>query len=380
MKQKLLRFASYVLVAALATVVTLATVGVQAPSKLDRLEALIQEQFVGDADTQAVEDAAAAAMVKATGDRWSYYISAKDYAAHQEQEENAYVGVGITIQQEEDDSGFLIVMITQGGPAQEAGLEVNDLLIAVEDQDVRGMTSDEVRDLVRGEEGTSVALTVMRKGEHMTLSVERRRIEETVAEGELLENGIGLVRIYNFDGRCAQESIAAIEALMAEGAQKLILDVRNNPGGFASELVELLDYLLPEGDLFRSVSYDGKETVDTSDADCLEIPMAVLVNGNSYSAAEFFAAALQEYEAAVVVGEPTVGKGYYQNTIPLGDGSAVALSTGKYYTPKGNSLAETGVTPDVRVDVDEDTAAEIYYGTRSAAEDPQIQAAVKALK
>lgn len=380
MKQKLLRFASYVLVAALATVVTLATVGVQAPSKLDRLEALIQEQFVGDADTQAVEDAAAAAMVKATGDRWSYYISAKDYAAHQEQEENAYVGVGITIQQEEDDSGFLIVMITQGGPAQEAGLEVNDLLIAVEDQDVRGMTSDEVRDLVRGEEGTSVALTVMRKGEHMTLSVERRRIEETVAEGELLENGIGLVRIYNFDDRCAQESIAAIEMLMAEGAQKLILDVRNNPGGFASELVELLDYLLPEGDLFRSVSYDGKETVDTSDADCLEIPMAVLVNGNSYSAAEFFAAALQEYEAAVVVGEPTVGKGYYQNTIALGDGSAVALSTGKYYTPKGNSLAETGVTPDVRVDVDEDTAAEIYYGTRSAAEDPQIQAAVKALK
>lgn len=380
MKQKLLRFASYVLVAALATVVTLATVGVQTPSKLDRLETLIQEQFVGEADAQAVEDAAAAAMVKATGDRWSYYISAKDYAAHQEQEENAYVGVGITIQQEEDDSGFLIVMITQGGPAQEAGLEVNDLLIAVEDQDVRGMTSDEVRDLVRGEEGTSVALTVMRKGEHMTLSVERRRIEETVAEGEMLENGIGLVRIYNFDGRCAQESIAAIEALMAEGAQKLILDVRNNPGGFASELVELLDYLLPEGDLFRSVSYDGKETVDTSDADCLEIPMAVLVNGNSYSAAEFFAAALQEYEAAVVVGEPTVGKGYYQNTIPLGDGSAVALSTGKYYTPKGNSLAETGVTPDVRVDVDEDTAAEIYYGTRSAAEDPQIQAAVKALK
>ena len=380
MKQKLLRFASYVLVAALATVVTLATVGVQTPSKLDRLETLIQEQFVGEADAQAVEDAAAAAMVKATGDRWSYYISAKDYAAHQEQEENAYVGVGITIQQEEDDSGFLIVMITQGGPAQEAGLEVNDLLIGVEDQDVRGMTSDEVRDLVRGEEGTSVALTVMRKGEHMTLSVERRRIEETVAEGEMLENGIGLVRIYNFDGRCAQESIAAIEALMAEGAQKLILDVRNNPGGFASELVELLDYLLPEGDLFRSVSYDGKETVDTSDADCLEIPMAVLVNGNSYSAAEFFAAALQEYEAAVVVGEPTVGKGYYQNTIPLGDGSAVALSTGKYYTPKGNSLAETGVTPDVRVDVDEDTAAEIYYGTRSAAEDPQIQAAVKALK
>ena len=144
--------------------------------------------------------------------------------------------------------------------------------------------------------------------------------------------------------------------------------------------VELLDYLLPEGDLFRSVSYDGKEEVDTSDADFLDMPMAVLVNGNTYSAAEFFAAALQEYEAAVVVGEPTVGKGYYQQTIPLGDGSAVALSTGKYFTPKGNSLAGKGITPTVRVDVDEETAAAIYYGTSKPAEDPQLQAAIKALK
>ena len=380
MKKKLLRAASYVLVAALATVVTLATVGMTQSSKLDRLEALIQECFIGEADMETMEDAAASAMVKATGDRWSYYISAKDYDAHKEQEENAYVGVGITIEPQEEEQGFLVVMVTEGGPAQEAGIEVNDLLIGVEEQDVRSMTTTEVRELIRGEEGTKVSLTVMRQGEHMTLSVERRRIEETVAEGEMLENGIGLVRIYNFDERCAQESIQAIEKLRAEGAKKLILDVRNNPGGFAEELVELLDYLLPEGDLFRSVSYDGKEQVDTSDADFLDMPMAVLANANSYSAAEFFAAALQEYEAAIVVGEPTVGKGYYQQTIPLGDGSAVALSTGKYFTPKGNSLTDKGITPDVRVDVDEETAEAIYYGTMSVNEDPQIQAAVKALK
>ena len=196
----------------------------------------------------------------------------------------------------------------------------------------------------------------------------------------MLEGGIGLVKIDNFDARCAEETITAIEKLRSEGARKLIFDVRNNPGGFAEELVKLLDYLLPEGDLFRSVSFDGKEKVDTSDASFLDMPMAVLVNGNSYSAAEFFAAALQEYEAAVVVGEPTVGKGYYQQTIQLGDGSAVALSTGKYYTPKGNSLAEKGITPTVRVDVDEETASAIYYGTLQPADDPQIQAAVKALK
>lgn len=380
MKKKLLVFGSYVLVAALATMITLAMVGMNPPSKLDRLEALIDDCFIGEADSQTMEDAAAAAMVKATGDRWSYYISAKDYDAHREQEENAYVGVGITIVQQEDDSGFLISMVTDGGPAQEAGIAVNDLLIGVEDQDVRGMTTDQVGQLVKGKEGTKVTLTVLRKGENLTLSVERRRIEQPVAEGELLDEGVGLVRIYNFDARCAQESIAAIESLRAEGAKKLIFDVRDNPGGFASELVELLDYLLPEGDLFRSVSFDGKEQVDTSDASFLDMPMAVLVNGNTYSAAEFFAAALMEYEAAVVVGEPTVGKGYYQQTISLGDGSAVALSTGKYFTPKGNSLADKGITPSVRVDVDEETASAIYYGTIQPGDDPQIQAAIKALK
>ena len=379
MKNKLLRFLSYVVVAMLATAITLQMTVKTGTGKLDRLENLIQERYIGEADGEAMEDAAAAAMVKATGDRWSYYIPASQYEAHKEQSENAYVGIGITIQQAEDGSGFLIVMVNQNGPAQEAGIQVNDLLIAVEDQDVREMTADQVRELIRGETGTKVSLTVMRQGEHQTLAVERRRIESAVATGQMLTDGIGLVKISNFDERCASESIAAIQKLQQEGAKKIIFDVRNNPGGYAEELVKLLDYLLPEGDLFRSVSYDGTEKVDTSDADCLDMPMAVLINGSSYSAAEFFAAALQEYQAATIVGEPTVGKGVYQTTISLGDGSAVALSTGKYFTPKGNSLTDVGVIPDVRVDVDEETAEKIYYGTLSYADDLQIQAAIQVL-
>ena len=379
MKDKLLRFLSYVVVAMLATAITLQMTMKTGTGKLDRLENLIQERYIGEADGEAMEDAAAAAMVKATGDRWSYYIPASQYEAHKEQSENAYVGIGITIQQAEDGSGFLIVMVNQNGPAQEAGVQVNDLLIAVEDQDVRVMTADQVRKLIRGEAGTKVSLTVMRQGEHQTLAVERRRIESAVATGQMLADGIGLVKINNFDERCASESIAVIQKLQQEGAKKIIFDVRNNPGGYAEELVKLLDYLLPEGDLFRSVSYDGTEKVDTSDADCLDMPMAVLINGSSYSAAEFFAAALQEYQAATIVGEPTVGKGVYQTTISLGDGSAVALSTGKYFTPKGNSLTDVGVTPDVRVDVDEETAEKIYYGTLGYADDLQIQAAIQVL-
>ena len=383
MKEKLLRFGSYILVAVLAAMATLTVVYLDTgmrPSKLNQLENLIEERFIGEADAEALEDAAAAAMVKATGDRWSYYIPAGEYEAYREQAENAYVGVGMTIQTTEEENGFLILEVVAGGPAEEAGIQVKDLLIAVEDTDVRGMTASEVRELVRGKEGTYVSLTVLRQGTHETVSIQRRKVETPVAAFEMLEDNIGLVTIENFDERCAEETIEAIEILLKNGARKLIFDVRHNPGGFADELVKLLDYLLPEGDLFRTLRYDGKEHVDRSDANCLEVPMAVLVNASSYSAAEFFAAALREYDAAVVVGEQTVGKGYFQITHKLSDGSAVALSVGKYYTPKGVSLAEEGITPDVVVPVEEDIAAEIYYGTLAPEADPQIRAAVNALK
>ena len=383
MKDKLLYFGSYVLVALLATVVTLTMVQLEVglkPTKLRQLETLIDEKFIGEADPEKLADAAANAMVKATGDRWSYYIPASEYESYREQSENAYVGVGITIQAAEDASGFLVLEVVPGGPAEEAGIQVKDLLIAVENTDIRSLSLAEVRDLVKGQEETYVSLTVMRQGTGETLYVQRRKVKTPVASAQMLENDIGLVTIENFDERCAEESIAAIESLLEQGARKLIFDVRNNPGGYASELVKLLDYLLPEGDLFRTVRYDGQEHVDKSDADCLEIPMAVLVNASSYSAAEFFAAALREYEAAVVVGEQTVGKGYFQTTYQLSDGSAVALSIGKYFTPKGISLAETGVTPDAMVSVEEETAEGIYYGTLLPEEDPQIQRAVELLK
>ncbi len=383
MKKKLLLLASYVLVAALAAVTTLAIVnqdGALKPSKLDQLEALIDERFIGEADLEILRDAAADAMVNATGDRWSYYIPASEYEAYREQMDNAYVGVGITIQAEEAANGFLVVQVADGGPAQEAGFQVKDLLIKVADQDVRGMTTAEVRDLVRGKEGSFVSMTVLRKGEAMTMNVERRTVRTPVATHEMLNGTVGLVTIENFDARCAEETIAAIEILLDNGAEKLIFDVRNNPGGYADELVKVLDYLLPEGEVFHTMDYRGKENIDYSDDDCLEIPMVVLVNGSSYSAAEFFAAALREYDAATVVGEPTTGKGYFQTTIRLNDGSAVALSIGKYFTPKGESLANVGIIPDNVILLEEEMDADLYYDLLPPEEDPHIQEALKILK
>lgn len=383
MKKKLLLTLSYLLTAALASALTLAFFArstTPRPGKLEELETLILERFIGEADQTIMEDAAADAMVASLGDRWSYYIPASKYATYRERVENAYVGVGITIQRQDEPAGLLVVQVQKNGSAWEAGMRPEDLIIAIEGQSTQDMSSDDAKNLVRGEAGTSVTMQIQRGEEILDLTMERRQIQTQVAAGEMLPGNIGLVTISNFDSRSAEESIAAVKELLSQGAAALIFDVRNNPGGYADELVKLLDYLLPEGELFRTVDYRGREQVDTSDADCLDIPMAVLCNENSYSAAEFFAAALQEYEAGTVVGVQTCGKGYFQYTLPLSDGSAVGLSVGKYFTPKGNSLIGTGILPDIEVPVEDEIAAKIYYGTLPHEDDPQLQAAIKALQ
>ena len=377
--KRLNKILSYVLVALLTMSVTVAvmlgifTYKQQGRSKLQVLEQLIVDCFIGEVDQTAMEDAAASAMIGALGDRWSYYIPADQYAAYMEQMNNAYLGVGVTITPQEG-GGFLVLDVTEGGPAKEAGILVDDVIVAVDGQSILEMSIDDSKTLIQGAEGTTVAITVARAGEEKTITVTRRAIRTPVVGAQMLEDNIGFIAIYNFNSNCAQETIEAIENLMAQGAQKLIFDVRNNPGGYANELVKVLDYLLPEGKLFTTVDYAGNTHTDMSDANCLQIPMAVLVNGNSYSAAEFFAAAMAEYEAAVVVGEQTCGKGYFQSTYLLPDGSAVGLSIGKYYTPNGKSLADVGVTPDIVI-----SNADAQIG-EDPLSDPQIFAAVEALR
>ena len=375
----LLQILSYVLVAAAAVVITLfAGMKTGSYSKLEQLETLLLNCYINGADRTKLEDAAAHAMVGALGDRWSYYIPADEYAAYQEQKKNAYVGIGVTIR--DTGNGYHIDKVTEGGPAEKAGLLAGDIIVAVDGKSVIGMPVDEGKALVQGKKGTTVELTVDRAGEQMTFQVKRDTIQTKVATGVMLEDKIGLVTIENFNTNCYKESKEAVEMLLEQGAVALIFDVRYNGGGYADEMVDLLNYLLPEGDLFRTINYLGNEAVDKSDASCVEVPMAVLVNGSSYSAAEFFAAALREYDWAIVVGEKTSGKGHFQVTFPLSDGSAVGLSIGKYFTPKGICLEGVGIEPDVLVAVDQETAAAIYAGTLDPMADPQILAAIEALK
>lgn len=379
--KKLITVLSYLTTAMAACAATLLLTMGKTPgsTKLDQVEYLIQNRFIEEADMEKAEDAAATAMIDSLGDRWSYYLSAADYATHKEQVENAYVGIGITISPEENGQGFLILAVQKDSGAEAAGLLAGDIITSAESQDVRGMTTAQLRDIIRGKEGTSVSLEITRDSEVLRVQVTRMRILTEVVRYEMLGNSIGLIAISNFDARCADETIAAIEALREQGAQALIFDVRNNPGGYATELVKVLDYLLPEGDLFRTLDYAGRETVDKSDASFLDMPIAVVCNEDSYSAAEFFPAAIQEYGAGTIVGMPTCGKGYFQYTYELSDGSAVGLSAGKYFTPSGKSLIGTGIQPDVVVEVDDETRAKIAYGTLDAKDDPQIQAAVDIL-
>lgn len=379
-KEAIVKLLSYVLVAALASAVTFFICG-RGTSKLTALQTLLEDKFIGEVDTGALEDAAAAAMVNALGDRWSYYIPAEDYAAFQEQNQNAYVGIGVTIEYRKDGQGADILQVEPGGSALEAGILPGDILVEVDGKSVLELNGSQVRDLIRGEEGTSVRVAVLRDGQRLEFAPTRKTIQVQVVTFQMLPDRVGLIQINNFNDRCAQEAKQAIDQLIEQGAEALIFDVRNNPGGYVNQMTDLLDYLLPEGRLFYSVDYAGREQKIDSDAHAIRLPMAVLVNGESYSAAEFFAAALSEYDWAVVAGEATCGKGYFQTSFRFRDGSAVGLSVGKYFTPKGVSLADTkGLVPEVLVEVDEKTAAMIYAGTLSPEDDPQLQAAIRALQ
>ena len=373
-----------------AVIAVLATVGVIAgaawallgPEGLGMMEAvvLINTQFVGEHDMEAATDQAMDALIEGLGDRWSYYMDAEDYVAQQESRSNSYVGIGVTVTYPEE-GGLLIQSVAEGGPADQAGLTAGERITAVDGTELTGENQQTATDLIRGEAGTQVTLTVeAADGTAREVTVTRGTVEEHPAEGELLADGTGLVTIKNFNSRCADETMAVVEDLMAQGAERLVFDVRNNGGGYVDELTELLDYLLPEGDIFRSETKAGTKRVVTSDADCVDLPMAVLVNGSTYSAAELFAAQLQEMDRGVIVGEPTFGKGFSQQTFPLLYGGAINLSTARYYTGGGVCLIGTGLTLDREVALTEEQSAALSSGALAPEDDPQLQAAIALLK
>ena len=333
------------------------------------IEKIINENYIGSADDDTLFNAAASAMVRSIDDKWSYYMSPEEYAAYKLTSSNEYAGIGISVKQ--NDSGdFEIFSVDSGTPAEAAGLTAGQLIVSVDGQPVADMTLSEMQELIRSKLNKDFPMVVSdKKGNEVSVTVACEIIYKDPVSSRMLDGNIGYIKIANFEAGSSEGTINAIERLVAEGATSFIFDVRNNPGGLLSELVSLLDYLLPDGDLFISVDKQGNETVKTSDKICLSSRMAVLVNANTYSAAEFFAAALQEYDWATIVGEHTTGKARSQITLELSNGGAVHISTHKYLTPDRVDLSEVGgIKPDIEA--------------VNTNEDPQIQlnAAINALK
>ena len=341
---------------------------------------VIRGHFVGEYEWNQVTDMVLDRMVESLGDRWSYYLSQEDYDHVMATRNNSYTGIGVTISRTQLDA-IHIIAVEEDSPADAVGIQAGDAVTAVDGEPVNEESWNSAVEKIRGEQGTSVELTMMDvRGEVRTVLVMRQEIHSNPVEYEMLDGNVGLLRLQNFYSGSSEAFVAGVQALQKAGARSILFDVRDNPGGYVTEMTTILDYLLPEGVIFISRDLEGGEKEYPSDASAVELPVAVLVNGESYSAAEFFAAELQESVGAVIVGEPTSGKGYAQQLFPLRNGSAVGISTSRYFTGGGNSLIGVGITPDTLVELSLEDYLLLLQSNLAPGDDPQIQAALSALK
>lgn len=320
-----------------------------------------------DADLDGATDQALDALVDGLGDRWSYYRSEEDYKALRERRANQYVGVGVTVNYEHEE-GLYIQSVTEGGPAEEAGILSGDIIVAVDGQSIAGDARYDGANLIAGEEGTTVELTLLgADGSTRTVTCTRKTLPNPSAAGAMLEDNIGYVQLSNFYSGSAESFKQVVDDLVEQGAEGLVIDLRNNPGGYIAQLTDILDYLLPEGKVFRQDPRWWFELVTKSDESCVDLPFVTIVNADSYSAAEIMAAELKEFCGSPIVGVQTSGKGYSQITFPLVNGGGMGLSVATYCTGEGKSLIGEGIIPDCVVELSE-------------TEDDQLQAAIELLK
>lgn len=341
----------------------------------------IDAVYVGDYESKAVSEAALAAAVEALGDQWSYYLTPEEHRAYVHASNNQYAGIGVSVRKDEETGGITVLGVYAGSPAEKAGIQADDIILAVNGTDITGMTLYEGASLIAGEPGDTVLLELLAPGgSRRQVEVEYALIDTNPISYEMLEGSVGLIRIRNFEGSAAQEFIKAANTLVGQGAKAFIFDVRNNGGGKVTELKQILDYLLPECEIFVSVVKNGGEEVFWSEPGQLKLPCAVLVNAYSFSAAEYFAAVLQEYEYAVVVGQHTTGKNRSQITLELPDGGALHISTGEYLTPGRVSLTEQGgIAPDIELQMSDEDNAALYAGQLDPHADAQLQKALEAI-
>ena len=345
--------------------------------KTSVLQNIIDRYFLFDEDMTKVEDGIYAGMMNGLGDPYTVYYTKEEYKALNEDTEGKYSGIGAVVSQNPNTKIITIVKIFDNSPANDAGLQVGDIIYKIDGEEVAGTDMDIlVKTKIRGEEGTSFKMTVLRGDERkeVELDLTRRSIEVETVAGKMLDNNIGYIAVSQFDAVTSEQFKSNIESLQSQGMKKLIVDLRGNPGGLLDQVVDMLDYILPDGlVLYTEDKYGKREEYYSDGSHELKIPMVVLVNENSASASEVFTATFRDFEWGTVVGKTTFGKGIVQNVLPLGDGTAVKITTQHYYPPSGYDLHKVGIKPDLEVDLNE--GAKI--GTDS---DNQLSAAIDILK
>lgn len=361
-------------------------------SKMQLIERIIDQYFLYDKDAETVEDYAYLGMMAGLGDPYSTYYNAGEFQSMQDSTSGTYYGIGAMISQNRSTGLCTVVRVYEDTPAMEAGMLPGDVIYQVGDVLVAGQSLDVlVNNYIKGEEGTPVEITVYRADQdaYVDLTVTRKKIEVPTVESRMEEDGVGYVLITEFDGVTVSQFEEALKQLEAQGMERLILDLRSNPGGLLDGAVSMADYILPDDRddyekgggktlIVYTADKNGQGDVyAASDGHQLDLPIVVLVNGQSASAAEVFTGALKDYGAAEVVGTATYGKGIVQNVIPLGDGSAVKITTAHYYTPSGFDLHGKGIEPDVEVDLEEELKTQAVVAPE---EDNQLRRALEIVK
>lgn len=342
---------------------------------LMELESYVDENFYKAPDKKVAMDGALKGYVAGLGDPYSSYLTEDEYKSWQTMESGTMVGIGVTVQQHE--TGLYVVEVTEGYPAYVSGIHKGDIITEVEGEKVTDIGYDETVARIKGEEGTEVTVSVDRNGERQEFTVMRSEIEMVTASGKMLDDNIGYIRISAFRENTDEQFAEVLDSLLNEGAKGLIFDVRNNGGGLLTSLQAILDPLLPEGNIAIATYGNGDvRTIVQSDAEETDIPMAVLVNGNTASAAELFAASLSDWDKAFLVGETTFGKGIMQSTESAA-GGAITLTVATYQTVRGECYHGVGITPDYEVTPVEDYEPD--FQEPDASEDAQLRIAWKNL-
>lgn len=343
--------------------------------KVEALKKLIDEKYMGEVDEDALKEGLYKGYVQGLDDPYSVYYDEEETKELYETTEGEYSGIGAVLSQDLKSGVITLVQIYEDSPADKAGLKDEDILTKVGTLDVTGMDLSEVVTYIKGEKGTEVELTVLRgeDADEVTVTAVRDTVEAQTVEYEMLEDQIGYLAVSEFDSVTYGQYEEALEALSDQGMEGLVVDLRNNPGGNLNTVCDMLDLVLPEGTIVYMEDKEGKrQTYSSDDAHQLDVPMAVLVNGNSASASEIYAGAIQDHEAGTIVGTQTYGKGVVQQIFDLGDGTSVKLTIAEYFTPKGRSINGEGVTPDLEVEYEPDE--------KNPEADNQLEAAAEAVK